>query len=241
MDIPTPIRAKILGYAKIYEPIDSHTSKYTYMTILVNKNLTILFLRACRYGKLQIIKLLYKRIDILDNSKKIIEYLCVNGHLEALKFLIDVGVIKPDMHDNIAICYASENGQTDIVKYLVGFSQVDVLVSRNYPLHHASSNGHLETVNFLINLPNIDVYNSDAIHSASISNHIEIVKVLSYYSNIQAKNDAFFCACANNHLDIAKFLYLDPDVDPTIQNNVSLRVAKLCGYTEIVDFLSSFS
>jgi hypothetical protein len=51
------------------------------------------------------------------------------------------------------------------------------------------------------------------------------------------KNQIFFTAVLNNHVEIVRKYINDPEVDPSMNANTALVYANYKGFTEIVDIL----
>ena len=124
------------------------------------------FIDACRMGLLEAVKWLSCDMDsnnelLNDIHSGIIVALqraSQNGHLEVVKYLINLGLNSNNellndirSEDNYALRYAACNGHFEVVKYLISFGlTIDDIRSRNMrALQLAAHNGHLEVVKYL--------------------------------------------------------------------------------------------
>ncbi|MBW5409650.1 ankyrin repeat domain-containing protein [Brachyspira hampsonii] len=76
-------------------------------------------LKAAKMGDIKELELLVKVEDVNLKDKDnytALAYASANGHLEAVKFLVENGV---DVNDKLAIKVASENGQNEVLAYLM--------------------------------------------------------------------------------------------------------------------------
>lgn len=76
-------------------------------------------LKSAKMGNLKELELLVKAEDVNFKDKDnytALAYASANGHLEAVKFLIENGA---NAKDKLAIKLASENGQNEVLAYLM--------------------------------------------------------------------------------------------------------------------------
>ena len=92
-----------------------------YCFYLFHPNKQELFFPACKYGKLDVIKILLPYVDPTARDNLAIRWASYNGHLEVVKCLLTIEGsrrVDPTACDNFAIRLARQNGHLEVVKLL---------------------------------------------------------------------------------------------------------------------------
>ena len=149
----------IMAYNKEFVPLNTKMLELEYIFYLNYPNKQELFYKACKHGKIEVIKLLTPYIDPRANDNLAIQIASFHGHLEVVKYLLTLCTTKdikvdPTAMDNFAIRWASSNGHLEVVKYLVTLRtakdmKVDPTADNNFAIRLASQKGHLEVVKYL--------------------------------------------------------------------------------------------
>jgi ankyrin repeat protein len=86
-----------------------------------SKVINKIFIKACEYNCLDIVKELMKdeRVDPSDKNNWAIRYASEKGHLDMVKELMKDKRVDPSDRNNWAIRYASDWGHLDVVKELL--------------------------------------------------------------------------------------------------------------------------
>ncbi|EAY21052.1 KIAA1250 protein, putative [Trichomonas vaginalis G3] len=181
-------------------------------------------LLACIKGDLQLTKSLIEggceRNSIETNGNNCLLLASFYGHLEIVKYLINIGYDKDWCNKTNgfnAIIFASQEGRLETVKYLQSIG-CDV----NYKpftsascIYLASYNGHLETVKYLLSVganPNEKLYNGfSPLIVASSFGHLEVVKCLiqcgcNKNDKTNCNQSALHCAAKNGHFEVVEYL-----------------------------------
>ncbi len=108
-----------------------------------------LFYEACRYGKLNLVKLLLPNIDVTANNNSGIRWGCHNGHLEVVDFLLHNTDADPTAGDNYCIRMACKHNFPEIVKLLLMDNRVDMSAYTNYALKWAKVNDYMQVFGIL--------------------------------------------------------------------------------------------
>ena len=156
---------------------------------------------------------------IFDRKNFIFIYVCMNGHLQIVKYLLENYSNKINIADkeNGTFIDACGRGQILVVKYL------------------------LDNYGDLINIA--DILN-DILLSACSCNNILVVKYLleNYYGSINIAdnlNMAFTVACSNNSIDIVKYLCEEHinKINIAYDSNMAFIIAYRWMHIEIVKYL----
>ncbi len=145
-----------------------------------------------------------------------LRYSSGNGHLEIVKYLVE---LKPDganihANDDLALRNSSGNGHLEIVKYLVELKPdgANIHVKDDEALRLASYYGHLDIVRYLVELKpdgaNIHARDDSSLIHAGANGHLDVVKYLvENGANIHADdNDALRLASEMGHIEVVKYL-----------------------------------
>ena len=171
---------------------------------------------ACRYGKLDIVKLL------------------------VVHYRVNISAF-----ENVALNEACKYGQIEILKYILSslnfYQKYTSYISRELmspPFHDR----HANVISLLLEDGRFDPsdQNNQAIIKAAQMGNLEIVKILLQDSRVDPSdqnNEAIVRAAENGNLETVKLLLLDPRVDPSDQNNEAINSASRKGYVEIVKLL----
>lgn len=115
---------------------------------------------ACKYGHIEIVKLLLEKeiIDVNKNAPLCIA--CKNGHIQIVELLLlddRVDINQNEVNGNSPLYIACENGNFEIVIKLLEFNNIDINKINKEgatPLHSACKNGHKSIVNKLLEYSN---------------------------------------------------------------------------------------
>lgn len=103
---------------------------------------------ACQLGSMVMLKYLAKNVNLTIDENCGIILASENGHLNAVKFLVEKGAdIKAQ--NNLAVILACANGKIDIVKYLTLLG-ADITAQDNIAMRLAKFNGHTDIIKYLI-------------------------------------------------------------------------------------------
>ena len=114
------------------------------------------FINLCEKGKLEEIRKIYSKnnINIHVNNDKAFRYACLNGHIEIVKWLINLDN-KPDIHANNdeAFRFACYKGHIEIAKWLITLDdKPDIHAENDYAFRFACLNGHIEITKWLVTI-----------------------------------------------------------------------------------------
>ena len=173
-------------------------------------------------------------VGLLDSS--------MNGHLDAVKFLLEIGC---DSGIQIALVLASYNGHHQVVELIINIYPNTLC---NDAFQTASSKEFSEeTSRFLQKQTNPDICiinKMTALMAASGNRHQQVVELLLKEKadpNIQNNNGmtALMIASLNGHHQVVELL-LKEKADPNIQNNdgcTALMTASQFGHQQVVELL----
>ena len=199
---------------------------------------------ACRYGHLEIVKVLFRynyisvNIDSTDNDHITpLHIACINDHYDVVKYLLANGVSLYMVDNNgcsplhYAVYYGFEKTVWELLKYDFDIKLEDI--NGNTPL----------------SLANDDMYyiltgNKFKI-SAELGDHNMLVVMREYHEDINCQDEygwtALHWACYNNHIEVVKALLIrknDIDINIKDLNGITpLHEACYQGNSEIVDIL----
>ena len=173
---------------------------------------------ACEKGDIKKVKKIIKEsINIGDALLSA----CINGHLEIVKWLFEIGNNNDNYYLDNGFACACENGHLEIVEWVLEINpknKFDIDYDRGFG--YACGHGHLEIAKCLLELVDIHIEDEFAFCSACENGHLEIAKWLFEISEttlnaekklgiIDIHNDGehiFLLTCINGHLEIAKWL-----------------------------------
>jgi hypothetical protein len=116
---------------------------------------------ACRYGHINIVKLLIENYGcdpnvVTRNDESLLHYTCLYCHINVVKLLIEKYGCDPNLvtEDNQSLLhYACQYGDIDVVKYLINQWQLNPLMRDNInqlePLDYAVNNNQLYTAVYI--------------------------------------------------------------------------------------------
>lgn len=115
----------------------------------------------------------------------------------------------------------------------------DPSIYSNRALLLATQYNQFGTVQTLLSDPRVSIEGGAPFNVAAAEDNLAIFQLLQKYRNLspQEKNQAFIYASQNNCHKITEYLLLDAEVDPAIQDNISLRKAAERGYADMVERL----
>jgi ankyrin repeat protein len=211
------------------------TCKALYSNCINYWNKQLIFDKAIKIGKSEIIKVLQKhpKINILEKKNKhytllsAFEYSCCFGYLEIVELLLNDSRVDPSDDNNQAIRKACCFGHYKIVELLLNDSRVDPSANYNEAIRKACCYGYFEIVKILLNDSRVDPSDDDnqAIRKACCYGDYEIVKLLLNDSRVDPSanyNEAIRKACCYGHYKIVELLLNDSRVDPSDKNIQSL-------------------
>ncbi|KAJ3270991.1 hypothetical protein HDV01_007141 [Terramyces sp. JEL0728] len=158
---------------------------------------------------------------------------CEKGYNELVELLLTK--INPSFNQSEALAKACKKDQLGIVQLLLNDGRVDIHAKQNQAFINACIYSPR-----ILPLLHVDCgFNlSEGIRMASEYGNAESVKYLIDKCN-PGDNDnyAIINASKNGHLEIVKVLLKDSRVDPTVMNNLPLKLAQDNFYLDIVDLL----
>lgn len=198
------------------------------------------FALACRFGDLEMAKLLYCRsynsYDVNFLNKCLI-ISCKTNKIEIVRFLVNIGAdVRYD--NDLALRISSELGFYEIVRFLV-IMQSDVNAFNGDALISACQNGHTKVVEFLLkNRANPTCMQNLAIEVACKNGHTEIVKLLiENGANINESIPSLLViSTKKNYYDIVQLLLSNRNHDKKF-NNCSLCLALINGSYKIAKLI----
>ena len=220
--------------------------------------------KACRNGKLDIVKFLITSSSVDVNSKNMYGYTplhtaCRYGPLDIIKLLMSSPSVDVNIKDDDGFAplhTACRYGHLDIIKLLMSSPSVDVNIKDDdgfAPLHTACRYGHLDFIKFLVSLPSVHVNilndsGNTPLHIACHCGHLDIVKFLmsTEQVNPMSTNEdgdtPLHIACRYGNVDIVKYLLSTGHLDPMSTNedgDTPLHIACRYGNVDIVKYLLS--
>lgn len=175
------------------------------------------------------------------------------GHVDVVRFLLGQGA-DPVFKSNSAFRLAATNGHLEVVETLLQVTGVDPTACNSLALLRAIQNGHFNVVDLLLKegRSNAGVYNSAGLLSALKNGNEQIAKRLLQpvlNGSIDPNNVdpqvydglTLVHAAENGLFQVVKLLVESLDVDPTLNNNRALKMARENGHQEIVEYLQARS
>lgn len=182
---------KTIGKHLIYlEFKDFHEKKnsLTISEILSENDAEKLFLKACRYGYINVAKK-YQKDKWYRSISEIYTlgfvYSCIGGYMDIAKWLLSIASTKIDIRGNsYLVMECCKAGRFEIIKWLSSINKLELwMIGSNFVT--ACTYGHLEVAQFIYS-SYLDPNNQ---HSHE------------FYSD-----DAFIFACKYGHINVAKWL-----------------------------------
>ena len=167
-------------------------------------------------------------------------YVCQNGHLEVLKYLVERGadVNTASIKGSTPLVHASQNGHLEVVEYLVeqGANVNTRDIDGSTPLMYVCQNGHLEVVKYLVergaDVNATSIKGSTPLIYASQKGHFKVVKFL-VERGANNLNYALILASEKGSLQIVKYLIKQ---GANNLNNALIRASQN-GHFKVVEFL----
>ena len=205
------------------------------------KHLTLiqyLFLRACEYGAIHLIRYLYQNHH--DHVLKFLDKGFIEasrcGHIFVVQFMIESGAnINAGQR---AIFYAAKNGHLHVVKYLTTQKiNYDIMF---HVLRPACVGGQFNVLLYAIE--NGAVVSEHEYETACKYGHLDIVKFF-YEQNLTKIFDhslVFQTICTRGHLSLAKFFLERYDF---LERNLGLILRYVCfyGYLQMIQYLVQYT
>jgi ankyrin repeat protein len=197
------------------------------------------------YKHLNIIKSIFTSSENLEELRQLwlddpMAYAIQFNNPDVITCLIEAGYDPSE--DNFALCLAAINGNLDMVKTLLLDSRVDPSVDDNEALEFAALVGNTDIVSFLLKDPRITSISEYTLISAIKSGNPETLKVLLSDPRIDISKGSisvklFRSAVEKNKLDIVNFLLSDSRFDPSLDDDVAIKIASKNGNLDIVKLL----
>lgn len=210
---------------------------------------------ACKKGMLEAAETLlnYKGVNPTVNESVVLRKAARDGDVELVALLLKDGRADAASHDNEALRLAAANGHQIIVKMLLKNPSVNPTAKNNESLFSACKNGYQKVVKLLLKDTRINVSShidkalALAIQARKTDVVVELLKDPRLADDNIQNHFELACSIGNNEtvrtmLDLKK--YVDKEhyyyvVDPTANNNKSIRTASENGHLKIVDELLS--
>ncbi|KAJ3225744.1 putative tRNA pseudouridine synthase Pus10 [Chytriomyces hyalinus] len=178
---------------------------------------------------------------VLQKSRAIV-WACRFGHLEAVKFLIEVVKLDPSIQDDKPLRIACEHGHNDVVQLLAQDKRTRPNANDNDAIVCAARGGHLTTVEFLLKIPAVNPAARDnaPMWEASRNGFADVVKLLMTDARVDAADrdgDALVQAAKYGHVGVVEVLLKGNCVDPSSQEGKALFWAQARGWADIVELL----
>ncbi|MCY3974400.1 MAG: ankyrin repeat domain-containing protein [Simkaniaceae bacterium] len=186
-----------------------------------------------------------------DSGKTALMSASGGGHCDVIRWLIGKGVPvdRANRKDKnaTALAYACANGHTDAAQLLLAACTAQ----KHRPkmggaFTRAARNGHVEAMQWLIGCCEgadlLQAYGEEALVAASIGGSTEVVEwLLQRKVPVEDDTRAFFHACQNGHIEVAKLLYrCNPRLVETAESargDTALILAAQAGHGEILRWL----
>ena len=213
-----------------------------------------LAITICRYGYLEVFKLLVKLFPQVDTympylRDEVFGVACKHGHLRLAKWLIQT---YPNIDPKNNYCYAFRHACGDGHLHVVGWlsrllPRINPRVKSNNAFRYACANGHLHLAQWLIRTYPVieyDMYNNVSVFQRACENgHLHIIKwwVRTFPDiNPRADDDAAFrMACRNGHLPVVLWLIERfPDIGRRSDNSCIFRIACENGHLRVAQLLA---
>lgn len=202
------------------------------------ENMNDLFNLSCDLGFLEMTKYLYSLLEIHDDYSKLFIRMCEFNHLNIAKWLYyDIRINSSG--DNDAFVVACLHGDYEMIEWLIS-TGVNIYHKDGEGITNAYINGHCEATDLLYEMHGSTSFfrKDNNFELICKKGYLEMVKyVLDKDENDIITMESFLCACENNHLEIAKILYFEGDLD--IYENYSVNLNRLCKHQNIFTWISS--
>jgi ankyrin repeat protein len=212
---------------------------------------------ACCLGLIHCVRRLSKQeVGSCSLHSSHVHVAAVNGHIEAVTFLIEehgADVNMKDHEERTPLHLAVMNGHIEVVKFLVEH-QAEVNVKKEnaeIPLHLAAKNGHIEVVEFLIrHRADVDAKSKEGetpLHLTAENGHIEVVRsLIKHQAEVNIKDQQqwmpLHLAAQNGHVAVVEFL-IQHQAEVNASNETGetpLHLAAMNGHIEVVKFLIEY-
>jgi hypothetical protein len=202
---------------------------------------------ACSNGHTEVAKYLISEaiVEVRDCFETAILNAAMNGHLNLVKYLTELGADVRSGHD-WALHWACANGHFQMVKYLIEDIGAEIQSNSFFSLEQASKYGHLEIVKYFCEKTNVNFQCNDnyPVRIAAWNGHLSIVKYLQGKgANIFANdNYAFRFAVENGHLEVVKFLHQSGvELEKfSYDNNFHITWSTCNGHYEVVKYICDY-
>jgi ankyrin repeat protein len=170
--------------------------------------------------------------DITTTDPELYSKLTSLSKTDAIKVMIEIE-IKPTIHDgNNAIQNAARLGSMEIIEILVK-NGVDAAANNNSAIINASAKGYYNVVKFLLTIKKVDpsAQNNISFWNAVENGYIELVDLFLQDGRINSGTKspnglyAIEIASYKGYAGIVELLLKDDRIDPSINNNLSLKYA----------------
>jgi hypothetical protein len=151
--------ASICGFTSIVKSIlEDPRLQYYNNGSITSVNIPKIFIKACKYNRLEIVKLYIEgkhieKYDCVLFKICCLEKACQYGAIDVFHYLLEEVKVDPSSNNDSCIIIASENGWLDIVKLLLKDERVDPNVQDGRALIEASYQNHIEIVKEFLKHP----------------------------------------------------------------------------------------
>ena len=218
-------------------------------------------LEACQCGKLDVIRMAGKRVDLKncitndEHGDTPLHYSAFHGQKRIVEYLLDeerFDVESKNKFENTPLHRAARQGHLRVVKYLVEEKKSDLMAAcvwRRTPLHNACKTGQLEVVKYLMNDPRVDKSAKDSVqHQTPLQLAAEYgtVKVVQYMMENGVDREEpgpytlLHLAAYGGKLDIVQHLIQRRKYNPMIRDKdekTPLHSACVNGELKVVKYL----
>jgi ankyrin repeat protein len=200
------------------------------------------FKSVCKYGQIDILKLILKLKKYNNTIENGIMDACYHGHYEIFMLILE------KFENDITVWYscmygALKSNNLQILKTLFDKHLItNAAWNDNYAITFATRKCSIDIVTYLLQRPEVNpsVDNNRCIRDACSDGNLEIVNMLLVDDRVDPsanENDAIQNASKNGHYDVVKRLLEDDRVDPFDCQDYAIDLAKKMGYDDIVSLL----
>ncbi len=188
---------------------------------------------ACRYGHLDVVKRLLHE-PLIKLLARDLHKAIIGGHHEIIEWVLEQRIV--ELNQQILIKIIKRGTVPTLDRALIYSSKRGHAYDHLHMMTFAAYKGKLGMLNRL--LMDRNAFRKGVLLTAIRYNRIHIVlRLLELQPPIKVKNKAIQKACRFGRCEILRYLLSDPEVDPTLDENLALYVAIENGHTHIVEIL----